>query len=359
MNGYNRGIIPWLSKEKPPKLELGAKRTRDRSMLLTKTNFVQYLRCPKSLWLAKHDPDNYSPGDVSLFLQKLISDGYAVESYAREFLENNKEVIRVDFQAKFSTPSSLYARADAIEVGMDGSIHLYEVKSTTSVKTKAAHNHLKDACFQVIAAERSGASIDRVSIIHVNGDYVRKGDIVPNELLMVVDVTKDVRAIQSETELEIDAALALLAEEEIDRTSCSCLQKSRAHHCDTFSYFNQGVPDYSIYGLPRLSQKKRSALVDDNIFDLNDIPDDFVLSPQQQAVVCATKSQTPIINQDAIGAFLNELSFPLHFFDFETYASAIPLADGMQPHKHTPIQYLLHILADDGELSHKEYLSDA
>jgi len=47
----------------------------------------------------------------------------------------------------------------------DGTTALYEVKSSTSVKTDNKHNHIKDACFQKICAERAGKKIARLSPI--------------------------------------------------------------------------------------------------------------------------------------------------------------------------------------------------
>ena len=41
-------------------------------MQLTKTNFIQYLHCPESLWLLKNKEEDYPKGEFSLFLEKLI-----------------------------------------------------------------------------------------------------------------------------------------------------------------------------------------------------------------------------------------------------------------------------------------------
>ncbi len=40
--------------------------------MLTKTEFVHYLNCQKSLWLLKKDPENYPYGEFSTFMQKLV-----------------------------------------------------------------------------------------------------------------------------------------------------------------------------------------------------------------------------------------------------------------------------------------------
>ena len=323
-------------------------------MQLTKTDFIQYLNCPKSLWLLLNAPDEYPHGEFSVFLQKLTREGYEVERYVRQFFEN-AEGRAADFQRVFETEDGLFARADALEA-VDGGTVLYEIKSSTSVKIDAAHNHLKDACFQVVSAERSGQKIDTVSLVHLNGDYVRAGEIVPDELLIFEDVTERVREMEAETAAEIDEALALLREIELDRSGCSCLYKSRSNHCDTFNLFNPAIPMPSIYSIPRLSAKKRAELIANGIFDLLAIPDDYALSANQAGVVQAAKSGAPIINLEEIRAFLEALRFPLYFLDYETYASAVPLVDRASPHKHFPVQFSLHVLHEDGKLDHNEYL---
>ncbi len=323
-------------------------------MRLSKTEFIHYLNCPKSFWLLLKAPNEYPHGEFSVFLQKLTREGYEVEQYVRQFFEHAQER-SADFQRVFETEDGLFARADAIEA-INGGTVLYEIKSSTSVKVDAAHNHLKDACFQVICAERTGQKIDAVSLVHLNGNYVRDGEIVPEEMLVFEDVTERVRAIEAETKAEIGEALALLREVELDRSGCSCIHKSRSNHCDAFALFNPAIPKPSIYSIPRLSAKKRAQLIASGILDLLAIPDDYTLSANQAGLVQATKSGAPIVNPDGIRAFLAQLSFPLYFLDYETFASAAPVLDRTSPHKHFPVQYSLHVLNADGSLNHHEYL---
>lgn len=323
-------------------------------MQLTKTDFIQYLNCPKSLWWLKHEPDAYPHGEFSVFLQKITREGYEVERYVRQFFAD--EGREVDFQTVFETEDGLFARADALERLEGGEVALFEIKSSTSVKTDAAHNHVKDACFQKICAERSGQKIDRVFLVHLNGKYIREGEIDPASLIVFAEITDAVDDLENETAAEMDAALELLRDDALDQNGCSCLHKSRANHCDTFALFNPGIPKPSIYSLPRLSAKKRSELVINGIFDLNDVPEDYKLSANQDVVLTAAKTDEPVIDLAQIRTFFEGLQFPLYFFDFETYASAVPIVVGASPHKHFPVQYSLHILEADGTLTHREFL---
>jgi CRISPR/Cas system-associated exonuclease Cas4 (RecB family) len=322
---------------------------------LTKTDFIQYLNCPKSLWWLKHDPESYPHGEFSVFLQKLTREGYEVERYVRQLFEKD-DGRAVNFQTVFETDDGLFARADALEHTDDGEAILYEIKSSTSVKTDNAHNHIKDACFQKICAERAGQKIDRVYLVHLNGKYVLDGEIDPAALLEFADVTDQVGEMADATKAEIEAALTLLRVVELDRNGCSCLRKSRANHCDTFSLLNPGIPVPSIYSLPRLSQKKRDELITNGIFDLPGVPEDYPLSANQEIVLLAAKAGAAQINFAEIQGFFEGFLYPFYFLDFETYGSAVPLMDRASPHKQFPVQYSLHILGAGGTLTHKEFL---
>lgn len=324
-------------------------------MQLTKTDFIQYLNCSKSLWLSKHDPDNYPQGEFSAFLQKLVREGYRVEEQVKKYFQKSEDRV-VNFQTEFKTDNGLYARVDAIEKTKSGETILYEVKSSTRIKKDSKHNHIKDACFQTICAEQAGQKIDQVFLVHLNGGYVRNGDINPFKLLVFVDITDQINLMYSETEIEIKEAVNLLSKTDIDMNGCDCLYKSRAGHCDSFSFFQPDIPKLSIYSIPRLSAKKRDELLDNQIFALNEIPDRYALSANQQIVVTAAKKGKPQINLDGIRHFYELLEFPLYFFDYETFGSALPIIDGISPHKQFPVQYSLHILEQGDQLRHREFI---
>ncbi|WP_306737630.1 hypothetical protein, partial [Marimonas arenosa] len=206
-------------------------------MQISKTDFIHYLNCPKSLWLLKHKPDEYPHGEFSDYMKKLTAEGYEVEGFFRSLLQSQADADSYSFQSVFQTRRGLYAKADAIRENGDGTINLYEVKSSTSVKRNGQHNQIKDAAFQKIAAEETSLRVSKVFIVHLNKDYVRQGDIDPEQLLIFADVTSEVAEAEPSTRAEIDAAVALLGQHEIDESSCSCLCQTKPNHCDSFSYF--------------------------------------------------------------------------------------------------------------------------
>ena len=62
-------------------------------------------------------------------------------------------------------------------------------------------------------------------MVHLNGDYVRDGEIDPSAMLVFADITEAVNDVEAETSAEIDAALAFLASDQ-DMSGCSCVEKN-------------------------------------------------------------------------------------------------------------------------------------
>jgi hypothetical protein len=250
---------------------------------LTKTNFIQYLNCPESLWLLKNEPNEYPKGEFSLFLEKLIKEGYEVEEYAKLLFSNGVDLPedstpqftqqqlnsnnKVFFQPSFLTQKGVFARIDVLEKLSDGSYHIYEIKSASSIKK----GKLEDACFQKYVLQECGYNVSKVSIIHLNKEYVKQGGINANELLEIVEITEQINNIYSSVVNSINAASNLINKESIDKGQCSCRYKTRSNHCDSFKYFNKVVPEFSIYEIARISAKKIGQLVDNNQLSILDI----------------------------------------------------------------------------------------
>ena len=149
-------------------------------MQLTKTDFIHYLQCPESFWLAKKQPEKYPKDEFSLFLQKLLKEGYEVESYVSGLFPNaivlsnfaSPEETQIALnqgneflQPSFITNKGVFARIDVLEKMPNNSWHLYEVKSSVRVSEKPSHNHIYDVCFQKYVLEKNGLSVSKCSII--------------------------------------------------------------------------------------------------------------------------------------------------------------------------------------------------
>lgn len=346
-------------------------------MYLTKTDFQEYLQCSKCLWLKKNNPDLYIRPSISEFDQKLIDEGYEVELLAREMfgqgvlvkagnenaavktLELMESKVSPIFQATFISKSGLLAKIDVLVYNeFTDAWTIYEVKSSTSIKTGKDNNHILDITFQKLVMSQVGIPIDQAYIVHLNKDFKKNGEIELFELFTTTDVTETVTLEYNEVEIEAGMALEFLKDKNVDLSSCNCLYSSRRNHCSSFSVLNPDIPDYSIHDISRISAKHLRQLVDALVINIWDIPEDFKLTQNQKTQVELEKSQKPEINIESIKQSLGELEYPLIFLDYETYVSAIPKVEGFSPHQHIPFQVSVHILNSNRDLNHFEYLAD-
>ena len=344
-------------------------------MNLTKTDFKEYLFCKESLWLKKKRPEDYTAGEFSLFLEKLIGDGYEVEEYVHKLfpggvaLEGNEETLLTKtkklieenskpiFQATLKTDDGLFVKIDVLNFNKETEKwDIYEVKASSEIKTDIKHNHIKDITFQAIVAERAGVAVGESYIIHINKKYRRDGGLDLRELFVFANVSEEVNAQRELVESEIENALVLLSQDNIPMSSCGCLYKSSAQRCDSFDFFNPDVPKYSVHNIFR--GQKLALLVDESIFNITDISDDFDMTDNQKKQVDMQKSKIPLIDKDSIKETLSHLQFPLYFLDYETFGKPVPLLDGYKTNQQVVFQLSLHVLEHDGELKHFEYLAE-
>ena len=324
---------------------------------LTKSAFLEFLKCKKTLWLQLRDPDAFQWPETTEFDRMLVADGYAVEEAVKAHITTLPDPAAYSFQHVYETEEGLFARADIVYSNEDGTIDIWEIKASTGLTTAGA-DHVNDAAFQAVVATRAGHTVRRIGIVHVNGDYVLGEVLDTAEFLVFADITEAARERIALIEQTADAALAFIRSDDIDRKGCDCLNKSKGQHCAAFSYFNPGIPDPSIFDIPRLSRSRRNEFLEAGTLGLSAV-DASTLTPIQSAVVRAAQSGRPLVNKPAIDRFLEALDYPLYFYDYETFGSAIPIAPGLKPHEQVPVQASLHVLAEDGALRHAECLTES
>jgi hypothetical protein len=111
-----------------------------------------------------------------------------------------------------------------------------------------------------------------------------------------------------------------------------------------------------VMDLSGINQKKFDLLTESGIEDISEIPDEFPLSALQERIRnCVISGQefiAPELEDELMG-----VEYPVHFLDFETFASAIPRYPNTRPYQTIPFQWSNHILFEDGRVEHMEYIS--
>lgn len=302
-------------------------------MNISKSEYVLYLKHPAWLWLKKNDKDKLPPVDDAL--QAILDTGHRFEPYVESLFPEGVTIawykddwdsyrtlsertlqaleggVPVIFQGRFEWQEFTFLPDIIAQVG-DKALDLYEIKSSTSVNL----SHIYDLAFQTVVLENLGYTVRNISVIHVNNQYVRCGEIDVRELTTFADVTEQVR-------------------EQIDFTKDQMIQaldvaKSKSMPDPSFEFLNT-----------KLASKADWQAAYENIVEVTKV------APSGESV----------IDKEVIKQFINGFQYPLYFLDYETMMGLIPYFDGQRPYQQIPFQYSLHILdSPDAELRQTEYL---
>ena len=296
---------------------------------LSKTSYCTGLQCPKILWLDKNKSEEK---DLSEGSEERLNTGIKVGELARSYFglyglvpysENFNEMLAetqrlltaktpVICEASFSGKDG-FCRVDIL-LCSGGSVEIVEVKSTASVKNE----HFDDMAYQYHILSNCGLQVNKVSLMHINSQYERLGELNIQQLFAVEDCTKEVKEKQKETSANIRKIREIAGSESEPDIPVG-------PHCD-----NPYPCAYKQYCGWQTDQEPVT---------------DY--------------SQPPIIDIPKIKAFLETLHYPLYFLDFETFNEVIPSMDHQRPYKQIPCQYSIHIQAKEGaEPDHLEFLAE-
>ena len=337
--------------------------------MLTKSDYLRYIQCQKCLWLKKHRKDLIP--DVSETQQAVFDQGYEVENLAKklfkkgveaegfygvakkhtqEFVKRGEKVI---YQATAVT-DKISAMADIFVFNSKSKKwDIYEVKSSTQIKKDI---HIPDLCFQKIAFEEDGFNIGKTYLVLVDSDYVRNGEVDPKKFLKIEDISNDVENMRSTVLANIPKAIKFMEQKEEPEVRI-LKQCKKPYECAFMKYCLKDIAPNSVHNLQRIPERKLKELQDMGVSEIENIPEDFPLTDKQENQVMVNKRGEPMIDKKTIQSTLNNLKFPLYFFDYETYSSAIPLLDDTKSYQQICFQYSLHVLdSQEAKAKHYEFL---
>ncbi len=210
----------------------------------------------------------------------------------------------------------------------------------------------------MVVAEAARHTVGRVFLVFLNNTYERDGPIEPDRLFSIEDITRQARELETGLTAQIRSAMQFQTLAEIDLTSCSCLGKTRANHCDTFAILNPDVPTPSIYTLPGIRASAVTQFATERRFDLSTITEAEV-NARQALVLRSAQTGMPVIDYADLARFFKELTYPLYFLDYEAFGAALPRINGARPHQQIPFQFSLHVKeTPTAPAQHAEYLAE-
>ena len=340
----------------------------------SKSKYCDFRQCPKIPWLKKYKPEEYVIGDeaqarftvgnevgdlaMGLFGEYVEATAYKedgsldlekMKALTRQYISEGRENI---CEASFDH-QGLYCAVDILRKTQD-EYEIYEVKSSASPEH---YVYIVDTSFQKYVLEKCGLKIKNVYIVTIDPNYVYSGTLEINKFFQITNVTalveEEMPAVEA-TLAEAERVMASKSEPALD-LSGSCVAPYR---CAFFGYCAGHLPEPSVFDLYRVPFGKKLAMYHSGIRSFEDVWDRGVpLSGIcRRQVEYSVKEMGTYIDKTGIRAFLEGLSLPLYFLDFETIQPVIPRYLGTRPYQQIPVQYSLHILRSDSSLEHREFL---
>ncbi len=345
-------------------------------MYLSKSKYCLLTQCPKLLWLDTYrrelklqDPAleermaiGNRVGDLAMGLfgpftevTVLKEDGRpdisAMIQRTRDCLEMGTENI---CEASFSY-EGLYCAVDILRKEGEG-YAIYEVKSSTH----ASHIYAVDIAYQKYVLEHCGVPVTGTYLVCINTDYVRGEDLDIHGLFKILDLSE---AVNSEVAF-LPGRLRLAEETLASETEPNCDLGEHCrdpYGCAYWDYCTAHLPKPSVFDLYRISFKKALEHYYKGKTSFADMLSAPKLNDKQlRQIRFALEDRGTYVNKEGIRSFLDTLSYPLYFLDFETMQQAVPEIPGTRPYQQVPFQYSLHYIEQPGgELQHREFLAES
>lgn len=353
---------------------------------LSKSKYCGLWQCPKIAWLRQYKPEaatidemvqaRFDAGNVVGDLAMgLFGDFVEVTTYNGEKLDLPKMIEKTTIEMEKGTANiceasfsynGLYCAVDILKKDGDGWA-IYEVKSSTKhmkddgTYTDDKEVYVADISYQKYVLEHCGVKVTGTYLVCLNGDYVFDGTLDLSQLFFISDVSDEVPAEITRIEPNLAIAERVLTSDEEPDIDLGIYCK-KPYDCSFWKYCSQHIPEQSVFKLYRLPSKKKFEYYHNGWITYRDLIDNAPITNEKhlRQIEFALEDKGTYVNKTEIASFMQKLSYPLYFLDFETMQPVIPEYVGTKPYAQIPFQYSLHYIEHEGgELKHKEFLAES
>ena len=344
-------------------------------MNFSKSKYCLHIQCPKILWLKKYKPEEFVQdtsvenrmitgnvvGDLAMGLFGDYTEVTVLDKDGKPdisaMLEKTKQCLTNGVanicEASFNY-NGLYCAVDILRKEKDG-YAIYEVKSSTEPK----YIYIVDISYQKYVLEKCGVKVTGTYVVNIDSDYLFDGTLDIQKLFKITDVSamvEDEYNVHS-IEAELDFAKRIINSKEEPNFDLD-VRCENPYPCGFWKYCSKHLPALSVFDIYRMPFKKCIELYKQGIIEPKDVLAYTKLNAlQKQQIDFSLNERQPHIDKNGIKSFLDGLSYPLYFLDFETMQLVIPEYPNSHPYQQITFQYSLHYIeSENGELKHKEFL---
>jgi hypothetical protein len=339
---------------------------------LSKSTLIRSIQCAKSLYLYKK---NYDLRDKANYTQQQVFDrGHRIGKLAQQLFPDGRDcsppnaysydpsvtATKLLIQRQFPVIYEACFKYNGIWVALDiltykdGKWYAHEVKSGMRI----SNTYLQDAAIQYYVITKSGIELEDFFIIKVNSDYVFDETLDVPQLFKSTSVLEDIKERIPFVEATIEKAITTLDLPDAPEMPIG-VHCTKPYPCDFQGLCWKNIEQDSVWYLPGISMQEKKLLVEKGIEKIDQIIITEDLNVRQKVIIQAYQQNEIYIQQEKLDAFLQDINYPLYFFDVEAFQPAIPLFKGTQPYQRIPFLYSLHYKESaDAELIHIDYISE-
>lgn len=349
---------------------------------LSKSKYCGLWQCPKMAWLRKYRPEEQvldasvltrmeAGNEVGDLAMGLFGDFVEVTAHDGEKIDLDKMMENTRTEMAKGTPviceasfeyNGLYCAVDILKKE-NGGWAIYEVKSSTKhSEDKDDHQvYIADVAYQKYVLEHCGVNVTGAYLVQINSGYLFDGILDLEQFFVISEVGTAVAVEEKNIATNLSVAERLLrsdAEPAIDLSE-NC---QKPYPCNFWPYCTKHVPTPSVFDLYRLPFKKKIDYYRRGLVAYRDLFYNANITNEKQLrqMEFALKDMGTYVDKDGVRDFLNTLSYPLYFLDFETMQPVIPRYFLTHAYQQIPFQYSLHYIErEGGELKHKEFLAES
>ena len=331
---------------------------------LTTAKYLNGIHCLKRLWYEEKHPEKAPP--LSLSQQRLSDQRKTLKTLAYARFPEGMSIAAEDpdvaarhtetainrgesclFNAAFLL-NGVFVRCDILQKDGKG-WRIIEIRASKKTKKEyllnlALQKYILDTCDIPICATQL-MLLDEACVYPDLSNLFVCADVTDKVNVLKREVPRYLRTLKTTLYRDIEPNVL------IGKNLCN-----RPHRCPFKTSCWRLVPKNSVFTIPKIKDPEATALAENGIFRLSDLPTDFPLTPSQSIYVNSVLENKPAIDRVALRQELATLQYPLHFLDFETDRPAIPRFEGFKVYEEFPFQYSCHVLQSDGAVTHHEYL---
>ena len=352
---------------------------------LSKSKYTTACQCLKALWLRANKPEEETK-DASLEARFAAGNeiGNLAKSLFGEFVETttHKTNGQLDIsamitktkrlmasgcevicEAAFSFPNH-YCAVDILRKTPNGWA-IYEVKSTTSkacepLDEKKLGKYAIDIAYQRWVLAQCGVKVTNTYLVTLNSDYELEGELNIHQLFNIIDLSPLVENAYLKVPNQAKLALATLElkGEPSVKLSENC---KKPHDCAFWEYCTKHLPKpsvFDVYGSGCRFDKKLK-FYQEGKWSFEDLAQQSIGNIPDLQIRCIL-DDTDYINPAGIKEFLDKITYPLYFLDFESIQPVLPTYQGTRPYMQICFQYSLHYIEyEGGPLKHTAFLAES